>query len=117
MQFHGMTNRRRVDHSLRVKRRGGAKEKGDLCPPPAALHPPSQLVRQLILGSGPTRSPPQPSSILRTHSRVNISDHVEVVVVDVDDFHHFFIQKCVGYRPAYDHAFLEINGALVVGVV
>lgn len=50
-------------------------------------------------------------------AQVNVSDHVKVVVVDVDDFHRIFVFQSMRNRPAYNFPFGEIDRAFVVSVV
>ena len=48
---------------------------------------------------------------------IGITAHVEVVMVDVDDFHTFFIFQGVWNWPTVDRTLFEVNGALVVSMV
>ena len=42
---------------------------------------------------------------------------MEVIVVNIDDFHRFFIIQCIWNRPAIDGSLFEIDRALVVRMV
>ena len=50
-------------------------------------------------------------------ARVDVAHHVEVVVVDIDDFARIFVDQRVRNRPADALDFGVVNRALVVGMV
>src|SRR5262249_15608320 len=50
-------------------------------------------------------------------SRVYVSDHVEVVMVDVNYFYRIFVAERMRYRPTDASIVAEVNRALVVSVV
>ena len=56
-------------------------------------------------------------SEIRVAPRADITDHVEVVVVDVEHFLHVLVYERVRHGPADPFHLLEVDGALVVGVV
>ena len=49
--------------------------------------------------------------------QIDIADHVEVVVVDVDDFHGVFIFQGVRDRPTDNLLFGKVDRAFVMGMV
>lgn len=51
------------------------------------------------------------------HSHIDVTDHVEVVVVDVDDFDRILVLECVGNWPADNFSLSKVDRALVVDVV
>ena len=55
--------------------------------------------------------------VLVVFAKIDVANHVEVIVVDVDDFNRVFIQSCVWDWPASNGTLGEVNGALVVSVV
>ena len=56
-------------------------------------------------------------SVRSAVSYIRIADHVEVVVVDINDFDAFLVIKGVRNRPAVDGPLFEVDRALVVSVV
>ena len=50
-------------------------------------------------------------------AQINVADHVEVVVVDVDNFDRVLINQRVGERPTDNLSFGVVNRALVVSMV
>ena len=50
-------------------------------------------------------------------TKVGIASHVEVVVVNVDDFYRIFVDRCMRRWPADDLLFGVVDRALVVCVV
>lgn len=56
--------------------------------------------------------------LVRTRSPgIRITTHVEVIMVNVDDFYTLVVFERIWNRPSVDRAFFEVHGALVVCVV
>jgi hypothetical protein len=56
--------------------------------------------------------------LVRTRSPgIRITTHVEVIMVNVDDFYTLVVFERIWNRPSVDRAFFEVHGALVVCMV
>lgn len=55
--------------------------------------------------------------VSRSWARVNIPNHVQVVVIDVDNFDFFWFVECVWDWPTYTSLLIKVDDALVVGMV
>ena len=55
--------------------------------------------------------------VRRRAASVNIADHMQVVVIDIDDFYRILVRLRVRQRPTHTRRFGEVNRALVVSVM
>lgn len=58
-----------------------------------------------------------PELIVRVQTRIDVADHVEVIVVDVDDFDGVFVLQLMRNRPANIGDFREVDRTLVVSMM
>jgi hypothetical protein len=55
--------------------------------------------------------------IIFVAAHIKVANHVEMVVVDIDNFFCVLVNKCVRYRPAHPTNVLIIDRAAIVGVM
>jgi hypothetical protein len=55
--------------------------------------------------------------LLASLAKVDIADHMEVVMVDIEHFGGFFVDECMRNRPTNYRALFEIDRTFVMHVV
>ncbi|MBI2480021.1 MAG: metallophosphoesterase [Planctomycetia bacterium] len=58
-----------------------------------------------------------PGLVVRIHTRIDVAHHVEVIVVDVDDFNRVLVCQLMRNRPANIGDFREVDRAFVMSMM